>query len=155
MSLKLLEGAISALKDYLADNIAAKLDSLDTEYDDSITLDDIAAWYKGNLPQAMPAYPSVCLHGEGWMAEEQRNVNLLVGNFINIIIFVGDPDGQVRFKRLCRYARAVVELLQEGEVTYGYDHFLEARVEVSDSLAAPPNLQAIVVPVVLRKLESY
>lgn len=155
MSLTLLEGAIGALKNYLEDNIVAKLDALDSEYDDGVTLEDIAAWYEGGLPRAQPSHPSICLHGEGWTPEEQRHVNLLVGNFINVIVFAADPDEQVRFKRLCRYARAVIELLQEGEATYGYEHFLEARIEVSDSLAAPPFLQAIVVPVVLRKLESY
>lgn len=154
MSLELLEGAISALRDYLEENIAAKLDTLDAEYGD-LTLDDIKAWYEGNLPRAVPEYPSICMHGEGWTPEEQRHVNLLVGNFINLIIFVGDPNEQIRFAKLCRYARAVIELLQEGEATYGYEHFLEARIEVSDSLAAPANLQAIIVPVVLRKLETY
>lgn len=154
MSLELLEAAIDALQSYLETSIAAKLDELDIEYDD-FELDNIAAWYEGNMPQAMPAYPSICLHGDGWEPSEQRHVNLLVTNSIDLIVFVGDPDEQRRFKRLCRYARALIELLQEGEATYGYEHFLEGRIEISDSLAAPPHLQAIVVPVKLVRLETY
>lgn len=154
MSLGLLEAAINALESYLSGNMAAKLDGLDAEYGD-LTLDDISVWYKGALPQAMPSHPSVCLHGEAWDPEEQRHVNLLVANLINIIVFVGDPQEDIRFKKLCRYARAIVELLQEGEDTYGYEWFLEGRIEPSDSLATPPFLQAIVIPVSLKKLESY
>lgn len=154
MTLGLLEAAVSALKDYLDKNMRAKLSALDTEYGD-VVLDNIANWYEGALPQEMPGYPSICLHGEAWEPEEQRGLNLLVANSINIIIFVGDPDEAVRFKKLCRYARAVVELLQEGEETYGYEHVLKGRIEPSDSLATPPFLQAIVVPVSLKKLESY
>lgn len=154
MSLELLEAAIDALQSYLEDNIAAKLDVLDAEYSD-FALDDIAFWYKGNMPQAMPKFPSICLHGDGWEPTEQRHVNLLVTNSVDLIVFVGDPDDQRRFKKLCRYARALIELLQEGEATYGYEHFLESRIEISDSLAAPPHLQAVVVPVKLVKLETY
>lgn len=154
MTLGLLEAAISALESYLDANMGAKLDALDTEYGD-FALDDIATYYQGALPREMPEYPSICLHGEAWEPEEQRHLNLLVSSSVNIIIFVGDPDEAVRFKKLCRYARAVVELLQEGEATYGYEHVLEGRIEPSDSLATPPFLQAIVVPVSLKKLESY
>lgn len=155
MSLGLLEAAIDALESYLSDNMADKLAELTAEYDDGITLDDINTYYKGAFPREIPAHPSAVLHGEAWDPEEQRNVNLLVSNMINVVIFVGDADEAQRFKKLCRYARAVIELLQEGEDTYGYEHFLEGRVEPSDSLATPPFLQAIVVPVSLKKLESY
>jgi len=154
LALLLLENAVTATQSFLSDNIAAKLNQLDGEYSD-FELDDIVAWYMGNLPQAIPAYPSICVHGDGYEATEQRQVNLLVTISLDFIVFVGDPDEQRRFKKLCRYARALIELLQEGEATYGYSHFLEDRVEISDSLAAPPHLQAIVVPVKLVKLETY
>lgn len=148
MTLALLEAAIDALQTYLAANIVAKLDALDAEYGD-FTLDDVRAWYKGNVPQAMPQYPSVCLHGEAWNPEEQMDTELYIKNFINLIVFVAEDDEAQRFKKLCRYARAMIELLQEGESSYGYIHWLEGRVEVTDALAAPPFLQAVVVPVSL------
>lgn len=154
MSLGLLEAAIDVLESYLNTNMAAKLDELDTEYDD-FELDDIAVYYKGAFPTALPQAPSIVLHGEGYEAEEQRGVNMLISSAINIVIFVGDNDEARRFKKLCRYARATIELLQAGEDTYDYEWFLEGSVEPSDSLATPPFLQAIVVPVALKKLETY
>lgn len=156
MTLALIEAAVSALKTYFEANIAAKLDTLDAEYNDFI-LDDIQHWYKGNVPREMPGFPSICLHGAAWSTEEQAADTLYIKNFINIIIFVGDDDEERRFQKLCRYARAVVELLQEGEDSYGYIHWLEDRVEVSDTLNVPPFLQAVVIPISLYPAsgESY
>ena len=154
MTLVLLEGAVSELKSYLSDNMAAKLDALDTEYGD-FTLDDISTWYTGAIPTALPEYPSAAVVGEEWEAEEQRSLNLLVMNTISVVIFVGDPDEATRFKKLARYARAVVELLQAGEATYGYEHWLAGPIRLSEALATEPWLQAVAIPVSLRSLESY
>ncbi len=157
MSLVLMEGAIAALKSYFEDTIADKLDVLDAEYDDGIVLADIQKFYEGNFPRSTPATPSVILHGESFDPEEQEDDTLYIKNYINITVVCGDADPEVRFKRLSRYTRAFIELLQEGEATYGYIHWLEGRVEVSNTLAVPPFLQAAVLPISLYPAsgESY
>lgn len=156
MTLKLLEGAVSALLSYLQGNMAAKLDVLDAEYGD-VELADIKKWYGGNIPTDIPEYPSVCLQGINWTPEERTSDTLYLKSFINVIVFVGDNNDQVRFHRLCRYARAVVELLRSGEATYGYAHKVEGSVLVSDTLGTPTFLQAISIPISLYPLsgETY
>ena len=155
MTLALLEAAVDALYSYLNANMADKLDALDTEYGD-FTLDDIKAWYKGALPHAsLPEYPSICLLGESWEANDQLSTDLEVHNHITVIIFVGDDNEEVRFRKLCRYARAVVELLNSGEASYGYTHFIDGRIELSESIRSEPFLQAVAVPISLQKWEAY
>ena len=157
MSLELLEAAITDLSTYLQAGMAAKVIALNAEYDDSVTLTDIAKWYEGNLPTAQPEYPSVCLQGLSWRPEEQTATELFIKNFINVLVFVGDDNDQDRFKRLCRYARGIVELVAEGESSYGYLSKLEGDIVVSDTLNAPPFLQAVVIPISLYPLsgETY
>ena len=154
MSLELLEAAVDALASYFKDNMTSKLATLDAEYSD-FTLDQMKNWYIGQFPKALPEYPCCVILGEAWSPEEQRGVNLHVANVITIVIFVGDDNEELRFRKLCRYARATVELLQEGEGTYGYEHLLEDAIKLSDIIAAEPFIQAVGIPITLHKLEAY
>lgn len=155
MTLGLLEAAVDALASYLQDNMTTKLAALDAEYKD-LALDQIKKWYAGTFPKALPKYPCCCIVGESWNPVEQRGVNLHVANMVTVVIFVADNNEQNRFKRLCRYARAVVELLQEGEATFGYEHLLEGEVTLSEAFAGGSvNLQAVGIPISLHKLEAY
>ena len=154
MSLSLLEGAIEALKSYLQDNINTKLATLDAEYKD-FELDQIKKWYIGTMPRQVPELPSICLFGEEWEPLNQRGVNIDVKNYITIVVFIGDEDEEVRWKRLNRYARAIVELLHDGESTYGYEHQLEGNIAPTDAILTPSVIQAIGVPVSLIKQEDY
>lgn len=147
MTLQLMEGACTALQSYLEGAISSKLDELDAEYGDGITLDDIAKWYTGNIPTTIPAFPSVCVRGDGFVPTEMTDDKLFLNVFVEVVIFVGEQDDQVRFKKLSRYTRAVVELLPIGESEYGYIHWLEERIRITDTLNAPPWLQAVVIPI--------
>lgn len=123
MSLGLMEGAIDALKSYLSENIAAKLDELDAEYDDGITLDDIRNWYVAEA-SSMPAFPSVMILGEdtdvlgeggGWMNS---------GNRVSISVLVGDTNSENLRRRLYRYIRAFIELLVAARTSDGWTRTL-------------------------------
>jgi len=155
MTLSLLEGAVTALDTYLEANMAAKLDELDTEYDD-FALDDIKNWYVGQFPKAMPEYPSCAIVGEDWEAKDQSSANFTVANRITIVVFVGDDNEETRFKKLCRYARAIVELCEAGDGSMGYDFYLGGSVKLSEVFTgATPWLQAVGVPIILYSFESY
>jgi len=155
MTLALLEAAVDVLDTYLETNMAAELDTLDTEYGD-FSLDDIQNWYIGQFPQAIPEYPSCAIIGEEWEAKDQSSANFTVANRITIVVFVGDDNEETRFKKLCRYARAIVELCEAGDSTMGYDFYLAGSVRLSEVFTgASPWLQAVGVPIVLYSFESY
>jgi len=154
MTLKLLEEAIDALADYIKDNLEAKITALNTEYDDSL-LTIPKAYYLGNVPDEIPEYPSICLQGDGFTLESQTAYTLENDYTVNIFVYVGDQDAETRFRKLCRYARAIVELLNSGEATYGYTHFINDKISISDTLSSPYYLQAVMIPVALKKAEDY
>lgn len=118
MTMKLIEGAIEVLKNYLSENMSAKLGVLDAEYQD-FTLDDIQEWHTAEL-SAIPNYPTVILlgdftevsvEGEGWLKAEHG---------ITIVCLATDQDAERLRKRLYRYIRAVVELIKVGRADLGY-----------------------------------
>jgi hypothetical protein len=154
MTLVLLEGAISALYSYLHDNIADKLDEIDVRYSDGVILEDIKEWYQGEMPFNFPEVPSISLVGNGWRPGSQQAEFLEVNNLVDIIVMVGDAEPSVRFKRLCRYALAIIELLMAGEDTYGYTQYFDGDIALSEVLSTPQFLQAIRIPVRLFKIES-
>lgn len=154
MTLKLLEGAIDALSDYIQDNIAVKIAALNAEYEDSLLVEP-RAYYLGNVPDSIPEYPSVCFQGDGFTPESQSAYTLENDYTVNIFVYVGDQDAETRFRKLCRYARTIVELLNSGEATYGYTHFINGKISISDTLSSPYYLQAVMIPVALKKAEDY
>ena len=156
MTLGLLEAAIDALYAYLSGNIAAKLNVIDARHSD-FTLEDIKAWYQGALPFNYPEVPSVTIAGRTnrLNRSELGDDTIEVQNYIDVIVIVGDADPETRFRRLCRYALAVVELLKDGEATYGYTHYFEDEIGLSDILATPDFLQAVRIPIRLWKDEDY
>lgn len=155
MTLGLLEACITALNTYLQANMATKLTALNTEYGDSLLVTP-KAYYYGAIPTEIPEYPSCGIIGEAWDVEAQREVNLQVKNFVTIVFFVGDADGERRFKKLCRYARACVELLEAGDASYGYEWFLEGPVQLSEVFTGyDPFIQAVGVPCSFHKVEAF
>jgi len=155
MTLGLLEAAVDALDTYFQTNMAAKVTALNTEYGDSLLVAPVN-YYQGQFPRALPEYPSMVFAGEAWNPEEQRGVNIHVANIITIVVFVGDNDEEQRWRKLCRYARLIVELLNDGESSYGYEHFLEEEIKLSEPFSGAEDwIQAVGVPVSLHKLEAY
>lgn len=155
MTLGLLEAAVTALDTYIQAQFDAKVTALNTEYGDSL-LSNMKTYYYGALPKAIPEYPCCAIIGESWEAIEQRGVNIHVQNNIVVVIFVADDNEETRFKKLCRYARGVVEMLDTGETSYGYEHFIAGEIALSEIFTgAEPFIQAVGVPCSLHKLESY
>ena len=155
MTLALLETAVDTLSTYLEANMVAKLKMLDTEYGDFV-LDDIVAWYVGQFPKALPEYPCCAIVGEEWEALEESSLNFRCANRITIVVFVGDDDEAKRFKKLCRYARALVELCEAGSVSMEYTFYMNGAVRLSEVFTgASPWIQAVGVPVVLYSYESF
>jgi len=154
MALVLLEGAVTAIDTYIKANIAAKVAALNTEYGDTL-LTVFKAYYLGNVPDEIPEYPSLCYQGDNWAPEKQTKYNLEVADNIILWVYVGDQDAAIRFKKLCRYARALVELLNTGEASYGYSHYLSGKIQLTDTIRSPSFLQAIQIPIIVKKGESY
>ena len=148
MGLLLLEGAIKAIDSYLEANIATYLNTLDSEYADFV-LDDIKTWYLGNIPSGIPEYPSVCFQGVSEEPGVHVKSRIYPKMYVNVIVFVGDNDDQLRFKKLCRYIRAITSLLFNGEASHGYKITIEAPAVPSDTLGTTPFIQAMTLPISL------
>jgi hypothetical protein len=119
MTLKLIEGAVNATKTYLSDNMAAKLDVLDVEYADGITLDDIKAWYTAEK-KAVPEYPAVFILGERTTIDGEGNGWVKSTHIITIAFMATNADEETLKKKLYRYIRAAMELLIEARSSAGW-----------------------------------
>ena len=113
MALTLIEGCIDAIKDFLNTNMGAKLDDLDTEYDDGITLGDIVAYYKAET-LAIEAMPAIYVLGDRTVPEAEGPTHIKAAHYIKIIVLVTDQSNENLRKRLYRYIRAIVELMREA-----------------------------------------
>ena len=154
MTIYLLEKAVDQLYAYLYANMVAKIADLNTRYTDDI-LDDIAKWYKGSLPLVNPANPSISIHATGLVPARRMGATLQVLNGISIVIVVGSDDVEKRFRKLCRYTVGILELLQTGEATTGYKIVLGDRIALTETMATPPFLQGVIIPVTLGQVETY
>jgi len=154
MTLLLLEGAVDALSAYIQANMEAKVAELNARYGDTL-LEDIKTYYDGSLPLSTPEQPSLVFHGEGWEPKEQRLANLYVSNKVTIAVFVGDDNIENRFRKLCRYALGVTELLRTAKDSIAYVVKLRAAVALTDSMSTQPFLQGMTIPVSLEQMEDY
>jgi len=157
MTLGLIEAAVDALHTYLSANFAAKVATLNTRYSDAYPLIDVKTWYKGGLPHVFPEVPSACLLGTSVDVRPATmgRASTQVMSRIDILFMVGDDSIEARFRKLSRYALGTLELLQAGEASYGYRHEIPDVLAISDLLTEPQFLQAIRVPVIVRRNESY
>jgi len=154
MTLLLLEGAVDALSAYIQENMPDKVTELNTRYGDTLLVDPVT-YYDGSLPQSTPEQPSVAFHGESWTPIEQRLANIYVANAITIAVFVGDNDVEQRFRKLCRYALGITELLRTAKGSIDYTVKIGGAVVLSDPMNTQPFLQAIMIPVSLEQFEEY
>jgi len=154
MTLLLLEGAVDALSAYVQASMAAKVAELNTRYDDAL-LEDVKTYYDGSIPLSTPEQPSIAFHGESWTPKEQRLAGLYLSNEVTIIVFVGDNDITGRFRKLCRYALGLTELMRTAKDSISYVVKLRAAVTLTDSMDTQPFLQGIMIPVSLEQMEDY
>jgi hypothetical protein len=113
----LIEAAIDAVKDYLSANMAAKLDVLDAEYGDFV-LADIQRYYIAELSE-VPEQPAILVLGDRSTITEafakMRGIHT-----ITVAIVATDQDAEQLRRRLYRYARAIVELMQTARGSIAY-----------------------------------
>ena len=154
MTLKLLEGAVDALSAYLQENYAAKVLELNARYGDAL-VEGPKKWYLGNMPLSTPESPSVVIHGGDWMPKEQRKVNLHVSNGVSLVVFIGDDDVEGRFRKLCRHALGIIEMLQAGEASMAYVVKLVGPMALTEPMNTQPFLQGMILPILLEQMETY
>ena len=155
MTLELVEAAVDALSTLLQDAVSAKVIELNARYGDDIALVNPLAWYVGGYPMAMPEQPSVALVAISWMPLTERRANIDGETRIDIAVFVGGNELEDRYRRLCRYAIGVIEMVKAGEHSSGYKINIAGPVALTDVMDTPSFLQAVIVPVTAGKTEEY
>jgi len=155
MTIELLEAAVDDLQAYLEAQMPAKITALNSRYADDYVLDSIKTYYTGNMPQSTPEAPSIVIAGSGFTPKEQRLASLMLTNSITILVFVGDDNVEARFRRLCRYAVGIVELLRTAKDNINYVVKLGGQAAVTEPMNTQPFLQGIMIPVTLEQAEDY
>jgi len=111
MAFLLIEKVVDDFKDYLDTNMPAKLDALEVEYADSITLNDIKAYYISE-EKSIPEYPSIFILGDNVMPTQQGS-SWINGQFnFTIACITIDQNSQTLRRKLYRYMRAIAELVK-------------------------------------------
>jgi hypothetical protein len=152
MSVVLIEGALTTLAAYLEAGMAAKVAELNTRYADEITLEDIKAWYRGNLPSALPEFPCVAIAGLSCSPPRETHDNKLhVDSAMALVVFDALADDQQRWLRLARYMVALIELIQ-ADTTAGYVTYLESAYDFTSFVEKGQFIQAVSLPI---RVESY
>ena len=113
MTLTLMEGSLNAVKDYLTTNMAAKLNALDAEYDDGITLADINAYYLAET-LAVPIMPAIYVLGVRTEPGAEGLTHFKTAHHVTVAVLVTDTVTETLRKRLYRHIRAIVELMREA-----------------------------------------
>lgn len=117
MTLSLAEGLVNAVATYFGTNMAAKVSALNTEYGDTYTLSDMSAYYKGEKSlQSVPGWPSCFILVPNYVVNAFKVDYLDVTHTLVVGVMVLDQDPEALRIKLYRYARALVELLKEGQV---------------------------------------
>lgn len=112
MAWTMVEALVDAIKAYMTTNLPAKLDALDTEYTDTIVLDDVVTWYVGQKSvESIPEYPAAFVlandsNVEYWNATVSNGLHRVA---ISVIVLDADPE--VLQRKCYRYARAIWETL--------------------------------------------
>lgn len=138
MAWTLAEGAVDAIKTYLNDTIPGKLDVIDAEIGDGITLADPTSWVVGEhdlervaeTPLGFVLVDDMIIEGWGDTSID-ATTTLLIG------IIVDDDDSDNLRKRIYRYGRAIIETIIDGKDTAGLSSFQpvgEISVDYSPTL---------------------
>lgn len=119
MAQKLIEGAVDAIKTYLAAKFAAKVAALNTEYNDGITIEDMKAWRIDYLAEEQ-GFPIGIVYGYRGRPESEGD-NYVRGEHVIDLVFVAtDQNVETLRRKLFRYVRAAIELVQDSRASIGY-----------------------------------
>ncbi len=106
------EGLSDAVNAYLLAQLPAKLNALDTEYNDGITLDDIVDFFVGEKTlMDVQSYPSIFTLVPEWNINSFKSTDIDATYSAVIGIMVMEQDTEVLRRKLYRYIRAIIELL--------------------------------------------
>ena len=159
MALDLIEGAVYALYNYFLTNIAAALDTVDAHHADSIILEDIKTWYLGNAPTAMPEWPCLWFEALSFTPKRAHDKGVVTIDpyRIDIVVLIGCADEQERFRRLDRYAEAIMNLVEAtaSVASFNYDYQWAGDVKKSPEFNNGEWIQAISIPIALSANENY
>lgn len=138
MTLTLAEGLIDALNTYITANITAKLAALDTEYTDSIVLAVPVATYVGiKSLKSIPQYPAMFIFSPSQRIQARNVGEVRVFPEVVVGIVEQDADSETLQRRLYRYGRALVELVQAADPAGWIISTGEGNEWVIDHVAAP------------------
>ena len=117
MAWTLAEGIVKEVIDHLDADLAAKLNTLDTEYNDGITLTDPIdiVYTDPELPTggAMLA-PRIHVIASQTRMQEWRQTTVRGEHDVVIWVTAQDPDLENLRKRIYRYGRAIFEVMVAG-----------------------------------------
>ena len=114
--MKLIEGVIDTVMEYLQDNIAAKIAIVDAEYAD-FPLEEIKAWYMAEVKE-VPEYPSIFVLGERSEVREEGDSYVRASHLVTIFIVAVDQDTEQLRRKLYRYTRVIFDLLRDSRASY-------------------------------------
>lgn len=132
-----IEDVVWKIIDLLGDNFAAKLDAIEAAKSAvSLTLEDIARWYFGDISEEPPMQniPAMVVKGRGFIPQPQSSNNryrddlrieieCYIAADANLTLTVGGRTytfEEVLDVKIMRYARAIVEILLENNQLGGY-----------------------------------
>jgi hypothetical protein len=118
MALKLAEGLVDEVKAYLTANLPAKLDALDAEYRDGITLADVTAIYVGERTlETIDRYPAIFVLADQTVVETWQAAFVDARHRYQVGVIVLHQDTETLGRLVYRYIRAIWELLIEGQTS--------------------------------------
>ena len=116
--MKLIEGVIDTVMEYLQDNIAAKIAIVDAEYAD-FPLEEIKAWYMAEVKE-VPEYPSIFVLGERSEVREEGDNYVRALHLVTILVIAIDQDTEQLRRKLYRYTRVISDLLRDSRASTDY-----------------------------------
>lgn len=124
MTLKLAEGAVTALNTYLSSNFAAEVAALNTEYGDAIVLTAPSQYAISEIVEA-DAYPTIEVLCDSTSIHGIAAGYIGTTHDITIVCTVMDDTDTGVTKthlrqRVYRYARCIVELLRAAQAASGF-----------------------------------
>lgn len=113
MAFTFAEGLVDELITYLNTNLPAKLDSIDSQLDDGITLEDVAEYLRRDPsnPRAITKLPACFVIVPRTTLVNWRETSAQENHIVWIYLVVRNNDVETLRKLLYRYARATWETL--------------------------------------------